>query len=192
MDAYSIMQIDRDLFFLLHRWAEASDAARNLVIFFAAYFQYVLVALFLLFLLIGRMPRQEKVSCFFVVGISAVIARLGVTELIRFFYHRPRPFLVYGTDPFITENAWSFPSGHSTFFFAASVALYAYNKKVGIGFFIASIFLTIGRVMAGVHYPSDIIGGMAIGVAVAGCVVWGARRLPFFTPPLGGVANGQG
>ncbi|MBI1957511.1 MAG: phosphatase PAP2 family protein [Candidatus Niyogibacteria bacterium] len=185
------MQIDRALFFLLHRWAGASDAARALAVFFAAYFQYVLVALFFLFLLAWRSGRREKLECLLAVGLSAAVARLGVTELIRFFYHRPRPFLAYGTDPFLAENAWSFPSGHSTFFFAASAALYAYNKKAGIGFFIASIILNAGRVAAGVHYPSDILGGMVIGVATAIGVVWVVRRFSARIPFLRQAADKQ-
>mgnify|MGYP001558745976 FL=1 len=67
----------------------------------------------------------------------------------------------------LTESSWSFPSGHATFFFALATAVYFYNKKWGIGFFIATIFITVSRVIAGIHYPSDIIGGAFIGILVA-------------------------
>ncbi len=105
-----------------------------------------------------------------------IVARLGVTELIRFFYHRPRPFVAHQVHPLFFDNAWSFPSGHATFFFAMATAIYFYNKKWSIGFFIASILMTLSRIIAGAHYPSDIIGGMAIGMAVACIVFYIAER----------------
>lgn len=112
-----------------------------------------------------------------ITGISAVIARLGVTELIRFLYHRPRPFSALPAHQLLTDNAWSFPSGHATFFFAMATAIYLYNKKWGVFFFTAAILMTISRVIAGIHYPSDIVGGALIGITVA-CVVFHiARRM---------------
>ena len=48
-----------------------------------------------------------------------------------------------------------------------ATAVYLYNKKWGIGFFIATILITMSRVIAGVHYPSDILDGAAIGILVA-------------------------
>ncbi|MBI4837321.1 MAG: phosphatase PAP2 family protein [Candidatus Portnoybacteria bacterium] len=47
-----------------------------------------------------------------------------------------------------------------------STAIYFYNKKWGTAFFIASILMNVSRIVAGVHYPSDIIGGAIVGIAV--------------------------
>jgi len=104
------------------------------------------------------------------------VARFGVTELIRFFYHRLRPFVTYQAHQLLSGNEWSFPSGHSAFFFAMATAIYLYNKKWGIGFFLAAILMNISRVIAGVHYPSDIIGGAIIGIIVAYVVFYFAER----------------
>jgi len=57
-----------------------------------------------------------------------------------------------------------------------ATVVYLYNKKWGIGFFIATILITLGRVMAGVHYPSDILGGALVGVAVAYTVLYLTRK----------------
>lgn len=64
----------------------------------------------------------------------------------------------------VSENKWSFPSRHMTFFFAISTALYFYNKRWGVVFLIAALLIGIARVIAGVHYPLDILGGAVIGV----------------------------
>ncbi|MGC8651416.1 MAG: phosphatase PAP2 family protein, partial [Minisyncoccia bacterium] len=67
----------------------------------------------------------------------------------------------------IPESGWSFPSGHATFFFALAAAVYLYNKKWGRGLFLAALIITLSRIIVGVHYPSDILGGMVIGMIVA-------------------------
>jgi len=160
------MSLDLDLFFLLNNLAGQSKIFDDLIIFLTAYLQYFLGLVFLLVLFSWSYSKREKVRIFLVIFLSAVIARLGVTELIRYFYNRPRPFMIYQVQQLIPESGWSFPSGHSTFFFAMSTAIYFYNKKWGIAFFIASILMNVSRIVAGVHYPSDILGGAMVGIAV--------------------------
>ena len=75
--------------------------------------------------------------------------------------------MTYDINYLIDKNDWSFPSGHSTFFFALAATVYFYNKKWGWWFFLAAIIINISRVIAGVHYPSDILGGAIIGILVA-------------------------
>ena len=55
-------------------------------------------------------------------------------------------------------------------------AIYFYNKKWGIGFFVVTLVMTISRVVAGLHYPSDILGGMIIGMFTAYVVFRVAAR----------------
>lgn len=161
------MPLDVQLFTLFNTVAGSSPFADTLIVFFAKYLPYLLVVAFLLLLFFSPYPRREKARLFLATVISSVIARGFVTELIRFFYHRPRPFLTFHLQPLIADSSWSFPSGHATFFFAMATAIYMYNKKWGTGFFIAAILVGIARIIAGVHYPSDILGGMIIGIAIA-------------------------
>ena len=57
-----------------------------------------------------------------------------------------------------------------------AATIYLYNKKWGIGFFIAALLMNISRIVAGVHYPSDILGGMIVGVIVAYVVFYLAEK----------------
>lgn len=158
------MVVDIQIFTFLNNLAGNSKAFDFAVVFFAKYSQYFLVLLFLILLY----RSQQRLQMFWVATISMILARLGVVNIIRFFYHHPRPFLVLEVHQLIRESEkYSFPSGHSALFFALATAVYFYNKKWGIVFFIASIMMNVSRVIAGVHYPLDIFGGMAIGVAVA-------------------------
>lgn len=171
------MTLDIKLFYLLNNVAGRSSFFDSLVILFAEYFAYLLIAIFLLLLFFSAYTKREKISLFWVTVTASMVSRFGVTELIRFFYHRPRPFSVLPVHQLLVDNEWSFPSGHAAFFFALATAMYFYRKPWGIGFFIGSLAITISRVIAGVHYPSDIIGGMIIGMAVAYIVVYFAEKI---------------
>ncbi|MDP3685527.1 MAG: phosphatase PAP2 family protein [bacterium] len=179
------MTFDVKLFYFLNDLAGQSRIFDTAIVFFAEYFQYFLVLTLLLLLYFSGYAKQEKLRIFWVIAASTIVARLGMTELIRFFYHRPRPFMTYQVHQLLTENAWSFPSGHSAFFFAMATTLCFYNKKWGIGFFVAALLMNISRVIAGVHYPTDILGGMLIGIVVGWCVFYFAERmkLPVRTAP---------
>jgi len=171
------MPLDTQLFYLLNNIAGQSLFLDGIIVFLASYMAYILVALFLVFLFFSQYPKREKLQILLVTGISVIIARLGITELIRFFYHRPRPFLDLATNQLLANDNWSFPSGHATFFFAMATAIYLYNKKWGIFFFIATLLITVSRVIAGIHYPSDIIGGALIGITVAYITFYIIRRI---------------
>jgi undecaprenyl-diphosphatase len=171
-----MMTFDTQLFYFLNNLAWQSRSFDAAVIFFASYFSYVLIVVFVALVYFSKYSKYEKLRIFFIALSSTAIARFGITELIRFFYHRPRPFLTLHVHQLIPETSWSFPSGHATFFFALATVVYLHNKKLGVWFFIATIFITTSRIAAGVHYPSDILGGAIIGIAVALAVFYTVRK----------------
>lgn len=159
MDYYLFQQINN----LVGHWAwlDALD------IFFAAYFQYLLAGALLVFLFLGK-TREEKIKNYWLVGLAflaAAVARLGLGEIIKRLIDRPRPFEIYQVHQLLPyDPGLSFPSGHAMFFFGMSMAIYLYNKKLGWLFFAGSTLISVARVFAGVHYPSDIFGGAAVGI----------------------------
>ena len=130
------------------------------IIFSAKYLGYVLLAVFLILFI-----KNRNKSFLLVPLISALVSRFVFTEIIRFFYFRPRPFVEKALIPLI-EHApdASFPSGHAAFYFALSVGVYWHNKKAGLWFFAASAAISLARVFAGVHYISDILGGFVVAI----------------------------
>lgn len=171
------MLLDIQLLHFLNSIGGQSGLLDWFIIFLASYLAYILPAVLLGLVFFSQYLKRQKWELLLVVAISSLIARFGVTELIRYFYHRPRPFLTLPTHQLLTETSWSFPSGHATFFFAFSTAVYLYNKKWGVGFFIATILMTVSRVIAGIHYPSDILGGAVIGMLVAYAFFHLVRRI---------------
>lgn len=131
-----------------------------IIVFSAKYLGYILLAIFLILFF-----KNRRKDFLIIPLLSALLSRFVFTELIRFFYFRPRPFIEQGITPlFDYAPSASFPSGHAAFFFALSAGIYHYNKKVGLWFFAASAAISLARVLAGVHYFTDILGGFAIGV----------------------------
>ncbi|MFF9626448.1 phosphatase PAP2 family protein [Streptomyces griseosporeus] len=100
--------------------------------------------------------------------LAAAVAVL-VNVPIRGFVERPRPFLDHqGLDVLVSgKTDYSFVSDHATITMALGVGLFVANRKfglVGIGLALLEGFC---RVYMGVHYPTDVVGGFALGTAVA-------------------------
>ncbi len=173
-----LSSLDVKTLFLLNNLAGQSSTADFWIVFLADFLPIILVVAFAVLLWRTTCPFREKLVIGSVVFFSSFFARYGVMEVVRYFYHRPRPFLTHHLHQLLSENSYSFPSVHATFFFAFACAIYQYNKKWGIWFFILVIIMSIGRVAAGIHYPSDILGGIIVG-SITAYVVFRYLRPPF-------------
>ena len=77
-------------------------------------------------------------------------------------------------------NGASFPSGHASLAFGIAAGVAYYYPKTSIVFFVAALLVGVGRVVAGIHWPSDIVGGAIAGLMGA----FLARRvMSAYTPP---------
>ena len=153
------------LFQLINSWAGQNIWLDRLMIFYAEWLGYFLIG----GLIICLIKDRKKYSDMLIVSLgSAIIARFIFVEIIRFLYYNPRPFLVLSdvTQLINHETVSSFPSGHASFYFALATGVYLYNKKIGIIFYIASSCIVLARVFVGVHWPSDILAGAAIGTFI--------------------------
>lgn len=117
--------------------------------------------------------RQASVAALLSAGLA-----LAVGAAIAGAVDRARPFVA---DPgrlhlFVSHSAdASFPSDHATAAFAIAVAILLRKRGWGIAALVAAAVLSVGRVAVGVHYPSDVVAGAALGSAVA---------LLLWAPPL--------
>ena len=136
-------------------------------IFLAKFLPYFLVLGFLVLVFYKSNSRRR-----FILYIEAALALIlgsGLfVQFFRFFYHHPRPFEEMGFIPLIAESASSsFPSNHATILFALSLLVFYLNRKAGLWFFILSLLNGLARVVVGVHWPLDILGGALVGLLAA-------------------------
>jgi membrane-associated phospholipid phosphatase len=93
---------------------------------------------------------------------------------------RPRPFVADPAVQLFAHHAADpgFPSDHATAAFAIAVALLLRHRAWGAVVMAFAVVLAVARVAMGVHYPSDVVGGAALGTLVA-LVLWAppVRRL---------------
>jgi undecaprenyl-diphosphatase len=82
---------------------------------------------------------------------------------------RPRPFAeLAGLEPGDTTlDRFSFPSGHSLHAAAFAVLLLAWDTLAGLAAMAFAAVVGVSRVMLGLHYPSDVAAGFAIGAVTA-------------------------
>ncbi|MET9899594.1 phosphatase PAP2 family protein [Streptomyces sp. NPDC006446] len=99
--------------------------------------------------------------------LAAGIALL-VNVPIRGFVERPRPFVDHqGLDVLVSgKTDFSFVSDHATLTMAMGVGLFVANRRFGLAGIGLALLEGFCRVYMGVHYPTDVIGGFALGTAV--------------------------
>ncbi|MFI6809247.1 phosphatase PAP2 family protein [Streptomyces luteogriseus] len=88
---------------------------------------------------------------------------------IRGFVERPRPFLDHqGLEVLVQgKTDYSFVSDHATIVMAMAVGLFVAHRRFGLVALVLALFGGFIRVYMGVHYPTDVVGGFALGTAVA-------------------------
>ncbi len=104
-------------------------------------------------------------------GVSLLVVILmgrGLGELQKYAIARPRPDL---QPHLVVVKSQSFPSGHATssmiFYLAMALALWSHTRwrvAAATAAVLLSLMIGTSRVMLGVHWPSDVIGGWAFGM----------------------------
>jgi undecaprenyl-diphosphatase len=100
---------------------------------------------------------------------AAGMIGLVVYKLLKSRTTRPRPYQVLagiraGIDPL---DAFSFPSGHTLHAVACSVVAVAHFPALAPVLVPFTLLVALSRVVLGLHYPSDVLAGAALGALVA-------------------------
>ena len=129
----------------------------------------------------GRNPvGRAKDQLATLVVISALALSKGAVWLINITWDRPRPFVDHGDQLnllFYPPTDPSFPANPVAIGFASAAAAWSVNRKFGWWLFAAATVYGFSRLYAGVFYPTDIIGGAIVGVAVFGFTTYLRRFL---------------
>ena len=120
---------------------------------------WVLIAIFLLF---NSRTRKNGIQ----LGAGCVGCVLIGNLLLKNIVARNRPCWIEEHAMLIAmPNDYSFPSGHTAASFASVSALYfAGRKRMAAGAFVLSVLIAFSRMYLYVHYPTDVLGGLIIGL----------------------------
>ncbi len=173
------------IFFLFYNLAHHSAFGDQLIVFFAQTFPYIVILLSIVFLLFHhevlsykrrfnneaiwdsfRILKQKwkEIVLVFFSGIFAWV----LAHYLKILIESPRPFVVFPyIHSLISETDFSFPSGHATFYMGLAFGIFLSHKKAGYWFIFFAFLIGIARIMAGIHFPVDILGGFILGALIA-------------------------
>ena len=168
---------------LLNQFAGHHYSIDLIMSFFAQYALELYACLFIIAWFTLPKPETDRRHALVIMGLSGILA-LIINLVISNIWFRPRPFVTLpkGTFTQLIPHSVdaSFPSDHASgsFGFAAG----SWNKApfwVSWSFTLLAILVAIARVYTGVHWPTDVLASVIIGV-VSAKVIWLIN--PIFRP----------
>ena len=123
-------------------------------------------------LLFFKKTRRAGITALLALLIGALITNVALKNLVA----RIRPYEVIEDLHLLIEKQsdYSFPSGHTCASFAAGlVYLKMLPRRYGVAAILLAVLIAFSRLYVGVHYPTDILGGILVGSFAA----WAAYRL---------------
>lgn len=172
----SLWQVDRALFRAIHEGWRSAGLDAVMVAITTTGLGHVQGLVLLVVGLFAKAARPTVWACFWAAAVAGIV-RLGIMR----WADRMRPSNFAFADPFesVFGNS-SFPSGHTTTSFAIAVTLVYLSRgsRPWIGWIAIAWACLVGlsRVYVGVHYPTDVLGAAALGLACASALELARRR----------------
>ena len=125
-----------------------------------------------------KVEDEDRRHKMLLVLIAAVLLSLVINRSISVLMpYRVRPMETDGIGyrlplfdhPFnvLDFEKWSsFPSDQATYFFAFATGFWFFSARLGLAMFAYSTLIILARVYLGTHFPSDVLAGALLGVAV--------------------------
>ena len=165
-----ITTTDIHILFGLHRLAGPHMDA------FITYFTTVINTLWLWAILAaaGLWKRRSRWVTLTII-VAVILAILVGDVAIKHFVMRIRPYLVIPGAPTLDTLkypiSYSFPSGHSFFFFAGATVLFRSCRRPGIAAYGLACVVAFSRMYLFMHFPSDVLTGAVLGIII-GNIAW--------------------
>ncbi len=177
------MNLDVALFHLLNNLAGMSPlldwTVRALVNDYAVptFFAFILGAFWFMGQTEEERRRNQHAIIIMVLGL--VLTNILI-RILQIYYFRPRPFATEEVKLlFYRPSVSSFPSVPVATLFCYVAALWPANHTVGRLLLVLAVLFGLARIIAGVHYPLDILGGALWGTV---CTWFVQRNAKFIDP----------
>ncbi len=144
------------------------------------HFYWVLIP-WLVYLLICGKAKGRWLVLSLVVGIT--LSDQLSAHVIKYLFERVRPCNVVDgvLTPIGKSSSYSFPSSHASNMGSSMFLLSMAFRPWTPLFVIIALLVGLSRIYLGLHYPSDVLGGYALGLLIGYCVWLGIEKLRAFT-----------
>jgi membrane-associated phospholipid phosphatase len=154
----------KETYIRLMDWGTATEQRKNLIIYWNMFVTFVIYAaypLLMLYLMVSRDMRFWK--ALLVPGISFVLV-----SVFRYVYNQERPYIAFNYPSVIKKNkrGKSMPSRHVFSAVIVAMTFYYICPLLSIPVGVCAGLMCVGRVVAGVHYPKDVLVGAVLGIVM--------------------------
>lgn len=133
---------------------------------------WIVIALVLL-----AWPKYRKTGL--KMALSLIIMTVVGNMILKPWVARVRPYEINTAMELLVAklSSYSFPSGHTYGSFAGAVVLLLNHKKIGIPAVILAALIGFSRMYLYVHFPTDVLAGMVLGIVTAIAANWIINRI---------------
>jgi undecaprenyl-diphosphatase len=132
----------------------------------------------------GQVPAMMKAIGFLCLYLALIyVVNTEAYRGLKQVFHRPRPFIqqtvvlrVPSTDVLSLSHSGSMPSGHACGAFMLAALFAERFRRKRYVFYCLAASVALSRVYLGVHYPSDVIAGACLGLAITWLMLLLQRR----------------
>lgn len=155
--------MNETIFRFFNDFAFQNETLDSVIVFLTDKFGLLLVFSLIIFLFTHK-HKEDNLRNIAVIFLSGLFAWV-ISKIIKYFYFSPRPFEVLDSVNILFEHGDgdSLPSGHAVFYSAIATSFYFYHKYLAIIYIIGAFVIGVSRIIAGIHWPVDILVGYALG-----------------------------
>lgn len=154
--------MNKELFLFLYGLSKY-PLVGSTAIFLSYVFPYILLPALMIWAIFYSHRKMFNFSLLFLASIASYIC----AHFLKGIFRVTRPFHEIAIKPLYMETGFSFPSEHATIFAALTFACFFIDRKLGICVGVMAVLIGLSRVICGVHYPTDVVGGFVLGYFVS-------------------------
>lgn len=170
--------------------AHPAFSALQMMLFNADLAEMVLVVALVALWSIGRVRAigRTELQRLAILACATFVPTYAVCRAIQHLGHRTRPIVDIPLERFVSPEVWammqkgwagagSFPSDHAALSALAATIAFSIDRRAGWVLTVFGVYIALVRVAIGYHWPSDVIGGFIVGIAVGCAALLGLPRL---------------
>lgn len=168
--------MNNTIFFSLYSLAHQSVIFDKIIIFITDPLIYIMIFVISIYFLIDIKDLRRKIDLTFILEKIKVFAPVlltgvlawGIGDILKSVFKINRPFVIFSqVQSLVVESGFAFPSLHSTLIAALAFTVFFKNKRFGYICLFIALLIGLSRIIVGVHFPIDVLGGFLLGFIVA-------------------------